>query len=52
MTTTPRSARRTCPFTCDPPNSDGGGAYHLYVVTTEHESGYFAYRYAKVYVKA
>jgi hypothetical protein len=39
------------PFTCDPPNSDAGGAYHMYVATTAHERGYFAYRYVKVYLK-
>jgi hypothetical protein len=39
------------PFTCDPPTSDATGDYHLYVVTTQHEKGYFAYRYLKVYVR-
>lgn len=37
------------PFACDPPNHDANGDYHLYVVTTIHESGYYAYRYARVY---
>ncbi|MEO8272734.1 MAG: zinc ribbon domain-containing protein [Chloroflexota bacterium] len=40
------------PFTCDPPNSDSVGAYHLYVATTAHDGGYFAWRTVKVYVKA
>lgn len=40
------------PFTCDPPKSDSGGAYHLYVATTVHDGGYFAWRLIKVYVKA
>lgn len=39
------------PFTCDPPNSDATGKYHLYVVTTLHDSGHYAYRYMKVYLK-
>ena len=37
------------PFACDPPNHDAGGDYHLYVVTTIHASGYFSWRFAKVY---
>jgi hypothetical protein len=40
------------PFTCNPPASDANGAYHLYVVTTLHTTGHYAYRYLKVYVKA
>ena len=28
---------------------DTGGRYHLYVVTTLHTSGYYSYRYQKVY---
>jgi hypothetical protein len=37
------------PFACDPPTTDAKGAYHLYVVTTLHAKGYYAWRYAKVY---
>lgn len=48
----PATGSAEVPFTCDPPNSDTKGAYHLYVVTTAHEGGYFAYRFIKVYVKA
>jgi hypothetical protein len=39
------------PFTCDPPNSDSRGSYHLYVATTVHDGGYFAWRLIKVYIK-
>jgi hypothetical protein len=39
------------PFDCDPPTSDATGPYHLYVVTTIHTTGYFSYRYMKVYLK-
>ena len=39
------------PFTCDPPNSDANGDYHLYVVTTLHDDGRFAYRYIRVYLR-
>jgi len=39
------------PFACNPPNTDAAGAYHLYVITTEHTTGYFQYRYIKVYIK-
>jgi hypothetical protein len=37
------------PFACDPPTTDAKGAYHLYVVTTLHTKGYYAWRFAKVY---
>jgi hypothetical protein len=40
------------PFACNPPNSDATGPYHLYVVTTAHTTGYYQYRYFKVYLKA
>ena len=40
------------PFSCDPPNHDAKGDFHLYVVTTLHDKGYFFYRYAKVYEAA
>lgn len=39
----------TVPFACDPPLHDSGGSYHLYVVTTLHTTGYYQYRYQKVY---
>jgi hypothetical protein len=48
----PASGSAEVPFTCDPPNTDDRGDYHLYVATTIHDGGYFAYRYIKVYVKA
>lgn len=48
----PANGSAEVPFTCDPPNTDDRGAYHLYVVTTAHDGGYFAYRYIKVYIKA
>jgi hypothetical protein len=37
------------PFTCNPPNQDPTGYYHLYVLTTLHTSGYYQDRYIKVY---
>lgn len=37
------------PFSCDPPNHDAKGAYHLYVVTTIKVGGHAFYRFAKVY---
>ncbi|MBI3750177.1 MAG: hypothetical protein HY263_00760 [Chloroflexi bacterium] len=40
------------PFACSPPNHDANGDYHLYVVTTLQDKGYYAWRYAKVYQKA
>lgn len=40
------------PFTCDPPSSDSGGAYHVYVATTAHDANrHFAWRFIKVYIK-
>lgn len=48
----PASGSAEVPFTCDPPNTDDRGKYHLYVATTIHDGGYFAYRFIKVYVKA
>jgi len=39
------------PFTCDPPNTDSNGAYHLYVATTLHDGGRWGYRYTKIYIK-
>ena len=39
------------PFTCDPPNSDANGDYHLYVLTTLHDDGRFAWRYIRVYLR-
>lgn len=39
------------PFTCDPPNSDANGEYHLYVVTTLHDDGRFAWRFVRVYLR-
>ena len=39
------------PFSCDAPLSDANGSYHLYVVTTIHTTGHYAYRYLKVYLK-
>jgi hypothetical protein len=37
------------PFACNPPNHDASGYYHLYVVTTSHTTGYFSYRFMKIY---
>lgn len=37
------------PFACDSTFGDSGGSYHLYVVTTLHTTGYYQYRYQKVY---
>jgi ribosomal protein L40E len=48
----PAVSEADVPFTCGPPTSDANGDYHLYVVTTLHDRGYFAYRYIKVYVRA
>jgi hypothetical protein len=45
----PAAGSADVPFSCDPPNHDANGDYHLYVVTTLHTGGYYAYRYAKVY---
>ena len=39
------------PFTCDPPNSDANGDYHLYVATTIHDGGRYAWRYIRVYIR-
>jgi hypothetical protein len=39
------------PFTCDPPNSDANGEYHLYVATTIHDGGRFAWRFIRVYIR-
>jgi hypothetical protein len=47
----PASGTADLPFTCDPPNTDSRGAYHLYVATTVHDGGYFAWRLIKVYIK-
>jgi hypothetical protein len=45
----PATGSADVPFACDPPNHDANGDYHLYVVTTIHDGGYYAYRYARVY---
>jgi hypothetical protein len=45
----PATGSADVPFSCDPPNHDSNGDYHLYVVTTLHDGGYYAYRYARVY---
>ena len=37
------------PFACGATLHDSGGYYHLYVVTTLHTTGYFQYRYQKIY---
>jgi len=47
----PAAGSDDVPFTCDPQLSDANGAYHLYVVTTLHTTGHWAYRYLKVYLK-
>jgi hypothetical protein len=39
----------TVPFACGSPLEDSGGSYHLYVITTLHTTGYYQYRYQKVY---
>jgi hypothetical protein len=39
----------TVPFACGSSLQDAGGSYHLYVVTTLHSTGYYQYRYQKVY---
>jgi len=45
----PASGSAEVPFACDPPNHDANGDYHLYVVTTLHDKGYYFWRLAKVY---
>ena len=45
----PATGSADVPFSCDPPNHDANGDYHLYVVTTIHDGGYYSYRYAKAY---
>jgi hypothetical protein len=46
----PASGSAILPFACHPPNHDGTGGYHLYVVWTLHEANRPAYyRFAKVY---
>ncbi|HEX5239848.1 MAG TPA: hypothetical protein VFW20_02515 [Candidatus Limnocylindrales bacterium] len=45
----PATGSAEVPFACGAPNRDSKGAYHLYVLTTLHDSGYAMYRYAKVY---
>jgi hypothetical protein len=47
----PADGAADVPFTCDPPNSDANGEYHLYVVTTLHDDGRFAWRYIRVYLR-
>lgn len=47
----PATGSADLPFTCDPPSSDSGGAYHEYVATTVHEGGRYAWRFIKVYLK-
>ena len=47
----PADAGANVPFTCDPPNSDANGEYHLYVATTIHDGGRFAWRFIKVYLR-
>jgi hypothetical protein len=37
------------PYACGQTLHDSGGYYHLYVVTTLHTTGYYQYRYQKVY---
>jgi hypothetical protein len=45
----PASGSAVVPFACDPPNHDANGDYHLYVVTTIHTKGRYAWRYVRVY---
>lgn len=45
----PASGSAEVPFACDPPSHDANGDYHLYVVTTIHTKGRYAWRYARVY---
>jgi hypothetical protein len=45
----PASGHADVPFSCGAPNHDSHGDYHLYVVTTLHDKGYYYWRYAKVY---
>lgn len=47
----PADGSADVPFTCDPPSSDATGDYHLYVVTTLHDNGRFAWRYIRVYLR-
>ncbi|HLX35578.1 MAG TPA: hypothetical protein VKR30_10110 [Candidatus Limnocylindrales bacterium] len=37
------------PFACGLTLHDSGGYYHFYVITTLHTTGYYQYRYQKVY---
>ncbi|HUG31187.1 MAG TPA: hypothetical protein VMQ65_11830 [Candidatus Limnocylindria bacterium] len=47
----PADGEADVPFTCDPPNSDANGEFHLYVVTTLHDNGRFAWRFLRVYLR-
>ncbi len=47
----PADGDANVPFTCDPPNSDSNGEYHLYVATTVHDGGRFAWRFIRVYLR-
>lgn len=47
----PADGSAELPFTCDPPNSDGNGEFHLYVATTIHDGGRFAWRFIRVYIR-
>ena len=47
----PADGSANLPFTCDPPNSDSNGEYHLYVATTVHDGGRFAWRFIRVYIR-
>ena len=48
----PASGSAEVPFACDPPNHNANGDYHLYVVTTIHTKGRFAWQYRRVYTTA
>lgn len=47
----PADGSADVPFTCDPPNEDANGEFHLYVVTTLHDDRRFAFRYIRVYLR-
>jgi len=48
----PSSGSAIVPFSCDTTLSDATGAYHLYTLITQHTTGYYQYRYIKVYLIA
>jgi len=48
----PSSGSADVPFSCDTTLTDATGAYHLYTLITQHTTGYYQYRFIKVYLIA